>query len=359
MPLATSFSLENCLTITAQVPVVIPLDQIIANEFALRGVDVEDPDVLRMFDNIAEVGVLIPIRVRPALGPDHKTQKLTTDGRPKYSVIDGLHRFTGALRAKLPELSAIIVSADDAQVEKEQLMANLHRIPTKPYEYGKHLKAILGRDQTKTLLELADELKVSSDFIERRMGLINLHKDGVDENGDPTSTIGAMVDAGKITLANAVELAKLRPTDEQLNFVTDAVQMTTLLFGKKVTARIKELKDAKRAGRDPSEKVGFVPTPHFRRKEEVEAEIKQPSAMSVLIKAKGISDPVEAALFALRWSVSLDEQSIAAAKAKHDAREKERAAEVAARKAEREKRKQDEDVKDAEAKRLALTGGIA
>lgn len=316
----------------------LPLDQVTANEFALRGVDLEDPDVLRMFDNIKEVGILVPIRVRPAFNANNRDPKVTEDGRPVYSVIEGLHRYTGAVRGRLESIPAYVTSADDAEVEKQQLMANLHRIPTKPYEYGKHLKRILGRDQTKTCGELASELNVSSDFIEKRMGLGGLHKDGVDDKGEPTSTLGVLVDRGEIVLANAVELAKLKPSEEQLNFATQAMTMPTLQFGKLIKDRIKEIKDAKRAGRDPNETVGWTPSPHLRRKDDVAAEALSGSTLAILLKAKGITDPLEAAKFALTWAVQLDEQSLVKAKADHDASERERAAEVAARKAERAKK---------------------
>lgn len=318
--------------------VSLPLDQVTANEFALRQVDLEDPDVQRLFDNIKEVGVLTPIRVRPAFEANGTTPQLTAGGLQKYFVIDGLHRYTGAVRGRLDAIPVIIVTADDAEVEKQQLMANLHRIPTKPYEYGKHLKRILGRDQTKSKAQLADELSVSEDFIEKRMGLGSLHKDGVDEKGEPTSSIGVLVDQGKIVLANAVELAKLKPSDEQLNFVTQAMSMPTLQFGKLIKDRIKEIKDAKRAGRDPNATVSWSPSPHLRRRDDVFAESQSPTTITTLLRAKGIEPTdsvVSAVKFALTWAVQMDEQSQQVARAEHEAREKERALEVAERKKER------------------------
>lgn len=321
----------------------LPLDQLTANEFALRGVDLEDPDVLRMFDNIKEVGVLTPIRVRPAMSADGKSPKMTDDGRPIYYVIDGLHRYTGAVRGRLETVPAFIVTADDAEVEKQQLMANLHRIPTKPYEYGKHLKRILGRDQTKSKTQLAHELNVSEDFIEKRMGLGGLHKDGVDDKGEPTSSIGVLVDQGKIVLANAVELAKLKPSELQLDFVTQAMTMPTLQFGKLVKDKMKQLREAKQQGRQAGETVEWTPSPHLRKKEEIAAEAQSAAVISHLLRAQGI-DPTEEVLravkFALTWAVQLDEQSKAKAKADHDAKERERAAEIAERKAERAKKAQ-------------------
>lgn len=320
----------------------LPLDQVEANDVALRAVDLEDPGVQKMFDSIAKDGVLMPIRVRPSMLADKKTPKTLPDGRAVYQVIDGLHRFTGAVKGKLETIPVLVVSADDADVEKQQMKANLHRIPTKPYEYGKHLKRIIARDQTQTRKELANELNVSEEFLDGRLGLNGLHQDGKDENGEPTSSIGKLVDEGRITISNAMELARLKPSEEQLNFVTDAIEMKPIQFAQKVKLRIKELREAKQQARDPNEVTAFVPSCHFRDKGSVEAEFKSPHVLPLLIKSKGISDPIEAAKFALEWVLSLDEQSITAAKAKWDAREKERAADAAKRKAERAKKAHEE-----------------
>lgn len=328
----------------------LPLDQIEANEFALRTVDVEDPDVLNLFDNIAARGVQKPIGVRPATLGDKKTPKTTPDGRQIYSVKDGLHRYTGAVRAKLETVPVIIQPADDKQVKRDQIMDNLHVIPTKAYEYGAQLKDILSEDPTMTASELANQLNVNEDFLEKRLGLTGLHKDGVDGNGNPTSTIGALVDNGSICLGNAVALAKLKPTDEQLKFVDDAVQMKTIEFAKKISDRMKELRKAKMQGREAGEEVAWSPTAHFRKKADVEAELASPSQLPALLKAKGHDVSPAAIQEILKWAVHLDESSIVTAKAEHDAREKARLEKLEAAKKERERLKQVADAAVAAAK---------
>lgn len=328
-------------TIIASFP-MLPLEQVEANDVALRGVDLEDPDVVKLFDNIKVHGVGQSIRVRPAFMADKKTPKTLPDGRAVYQVIDGLHRFTGAVKGRLATIPALVVSIEDAEVEKEQLMMNLHRIPTKPYEYGKHLKRIIARDQTRTRNELANELQVSTDFLDKRLGLNGLHADGTDENNEPTSSIGKLVDQGKITLANAHELSRLKPSDEQVSFVQDAIEMQPLQFAKKIKDRMSEIRKAKLEARDPSQVVGFSPSAHLRKRDEVQMEYTSPVSLPALLKSKGISDPLEAARFALQWVLSLDEQSLTAARSKWEAREKERAADDADRKAERLKKAADE-----------------
>lgn len=332
----------------------LPLDQLEANEFALRQVDVEDPNVLLLFDNIAARGVKKPISVRPSFFADKKTQKTTADGRLVYNVVDGLHRYTGACRAKLPEVPVIIQAVSDSQARRDQVMDNLHVIPTKPYEYGQALRVILAEDNTVTLDELANELNVNVEFLERRLGLGGLHKDGVDEKGNPTSTLGTLVDKGDICLGNAVELAKLKPSEEQLAFKKDAVEMPTLQFAKKIKDHIKALREAKQKGKEGPVTVEFSPSAHFRKKQSVEAEIASPNELAALIKAKGITDPIEAAKFALNWALHMDEQSIAVQKAEWDAREKKRSEELAARKKQRaEKALEEANAAEAKAKAAA------
>lgn len=317
----------------------LSLDQIEANEFALRSVDLEDPNVQNLMDNIAARGVQKPIGVRPATLGDKKTPKLTPDGRQIYTVKDGLHRYTGAKLAKLPEVPVIVQAASDSQVKRDQIMDNLHVIPTKPYEYGAALKDILAEDPTTSISELANSLNVSEEFLEKRMGLNGLHKDGVDEKGNPTSKIGALVDKGDICLGNAVALAKLKPTEEQLAFIDDAIQMKSLDFAKKISDRMKQLRQAKQQGKEAAGEVPWTPSAHFRKKATVEAELAQPSQLPMLLKAKGFDVDPTVIKEILKWAVHLDEQSVVEQKAEHDAREKARTEKQAAAKAERERLK--------------------
>lgn len=319
----------------------LPHDQLEANEFALRTVDLEDPNVMNLMDNIAARGVQKPISVRPSTMGDKKMPKLTPDGRQVYSVKDGLHRYTGFKLAKgiLESCPVIVQAADDEQVELDQVMDNLHFIPTKPYEYGAGLKKALQRKQTMTKSELANKLNVSEDFIDARMGLNGLHKDGVDEKGEPTSTLGALVDKGDICLGNAVALATLKPSEEQLAFKDDAVQMKTLEFAKKISDRKKALRIAKQQGRTPGDSVPWSPSAHFRKKSDVEDELASPSQLPALLKAKGIDVPVEGIKFILQYVLQLDEQSIVIQKADYEAREKARIEKLKAAKDERERLK--------------------
>lgn len=333
----------------------LPLDQLEANEFALRQVDNENPAVKNLFDDIAIRGVEKPISVRPSRMGNKKDFKLTPDGRQIYSVKDGLHRFTGAVKAKLETVPVIVKDETDAQVKRNQIMDNLHVIPTEHYEYGAQLKDILSEDPTIVIGELAAELRVSEDFLRKRMGLTGLHKDGVDAKGNPTSTLGKLVDSGDICLGNALALAKLKPTEEQLGFKDDAVQMKTLEFAKKISDRMTALRKAKMAGKEAEPEIPWSPSAHFRKKATVEAELASPSQLPAILKAKGYEVSTDVIREILKWAVHLDEQSCVEQKNEHEAREKARLDKIAAAKAERERLKKVADDAIAAAKAATVT----
>jgi len=284
----------------------IDLANIEDNPNALRKVDLEDAKFERLVDSVRNVGILSAISVMDAL--DAKGEpKTDSNGNKVYRLVDGLHRVTAAREAGLKSIPAQVLKATEAQAMADQLIANAHKIETKPFEYSQHLVRILMRDQTCTIDELADRLTMDSAWLKKRLGLVNL---------DPE--VGKLVDEEKITVSNAVELAKLQPASEQIAFVDRAMSEQPQTFVPAVKERIKQLRAAKREGRKPGE-VQFVAVPHLRKPGEVKAEYEKPNIIPQLVKASGITDPVEAALFALKWFVHMDEASVAESRAKYEA----------------------------------------
>ncbi len=91
-----------------------------------------------------------------------------------------------------------------------------------------------------TAAELSVKLGKSPTWVGQRLNLTKL-----DEK------IQALVDDGTINLTNAIAMSKL-PVEEQGTFVERAITMTPAEFTPTVNARIKEVRDAKRQGRDPN-----------------------------------------------------------------------------------------------------------
>ena len=101
-----------------------------------------------------------------------------------------------------------------------------------------------------------------------------------------------------------------------------------------INARVKEVRDAKRQGRDPNAGE-FVPVEHLRKLAEIKGELAHPEVGPVLIKEQGLRKPEEIWKAAIAWVLQVDPASVEVAKAKHDARKKEEADNKEARKRER------------------------
>lgn len=292
---------------------VVPISMVRENPIALRQVNKKSETYPGLVDNVRAVGILSPPTVREMKDPE--------SGQKYYSLVDGLHRFNAAQDAGLEEIPVHVIQADEAEVLEIQLMANVHKVETKSVEYAKQLSRILANNPTMTVSQLAIKLGKSPTWIAGLLGLVKL----VDE-------IVPLVHEGKINLSNAIPLAKLAP-EEQIHFVDRAITMTPGDFAPTVNARIKELRDAKRQGREPGPSE-FKPMPHIRKKAEIEAEIASPNELITLIREQGLRTPAEIAKLALEWVLSLDPVSVATSRAKAEAYDAEQKAKADQRKKE-------------------------
>ena len=105
---------------------VIPMSEVRENPVALRAVNRESESYIGLRDSIRAVGILNAISVR--------LREENVDGENKtfYELIDGLHRYTCALDVGLTEIPVQIISLDNAQTLEAQIMANIHKVETKP-----------------------------------------------------------------------------------------------------------------------------------------------------------------------------------------------------------------------------------
>lgn len=284
----------------------VPVAQMRHGTVALREVNRASEEYLGLVDSVKLVGVLTPVTAREMR--DNET------GQKFYSLIDGLHRLTAAQDAGLEEIPCHILTMDECAVLESQIMMNIHKVETRPVEYSKQLGKILAHNTLMTATELSVKLGKSPGWVGQRLGLIKL-----DEK------IQKLVDDGTINLSNAIAMSKL-PAEEQGNFVERAMTMTPGEFTPTVNARAKELRDAKKQGRDPSPSE-FVPVPHMRNLGEVKAEHANPTIGPVMIREQGLKRPEDIWKAAITWVLRIDPQSVEVAKAKHDARKAQTAAE--------------------------------
>jgi ParB/RepB/Spo0J family partition protein len=300
-------------------PATIALEKIRVNPAALRDVNRNSPEFLDLVNSIKVSGVLNSICVRELPDPEHP-------GEFVYGLVDGLHRFTASKEAGLSEITANITSMDDGAVEEAQIIANIHRIETKPVEYSKGLIRILTRNPLMTEPELAQKLAKSPAWLKERLNLVKL-----------SDELQPLVDDGRIGLANAYALAKL-PTEEQVAFADRAQTMAPNMFLPLANARSKEIRDAARAGRS-AEPAEFTPVAHLRKMVELKNEIGSNEQGQVLTRKHNVTSVAEAFRLALQWACNIDPDSIAAQKADDDARKAAQAEAKEKAKAEREKKK--------------------
>jgi ParB/RepB/Spo0J family partition protein len=295
-------------------PKVVQLSQIRENPSALRNVNKTAEDYLGLVDSIRAKGVLNPVVVR---------EIKDSDGNITYGLIDGLHRFTGALDAGLTEIPANVIEASDAEVLEAQIITNIHKVETRPVEYSKQLMRILAGNPTMTAASLATKLAKSPTWISERLGLIKLE-----------ARIAKLVDEDKINLSNAYALAKL-PADEQAHFVDRAMTMQPNEFVPTVNTRVKELRDAKRQGRNPNA-AEFMPVPHCRKLGEIKTEFEQNEVGPRLVAELGLTTALEGFKTGVAWTLHMDSMSIEADRQKDADRRKKDEEVKAQRKADRE-----------------------
>lgn len=300
----------------------VPLNQIRPSEVALRSVNKDKEEYFELVQSIKEKGVLLPVLVQEI--KDKET------GKTVFGLIDGLHRYTGAIDAGLESLPVHVVTADEAERLEMQIIANLHVIETRPGEYSEQLKKLIALHPTMTVLEQANKLGKSVTWLNDRLSLVKL-----------TDEIKQLVNDGKINITNACNLAKL-PSEEQPNFVERAITMPPNEFIPTLAKRVKEIKDAKRQGREVEGPKPFEPAVYLQKLGDVKAELSEPNIGRGLINQFTLTNPIEVWNMAISWVLHLDPNSIDLAKAADEKRKKDREEANAKKKAEREEKKRQE-----------------
>jgi len=319
-------------TVVADQPAVtddvrmVPISLIHESEVALRGVERNSEKYLQLVDSIAKRGILNSILVREATDP--------ATGRMIYGLVDGLQRFSAAKDAGLSEVPARITSMSDGDLLEAQIIANIHKIETKPVQYTKQLVRIMSANPMLTLRELASKLSQSVPWLTDRLNLVKL-----DEK------IQKLVDEGQIRLTNAYALAKL-PVEEQPEWVDRAMTDGPSEFLPAVHSRVNDIKAAKRKGTD-TKKVEFSPTPFMRKLGEIKDEFNDFSMMDHVLSVEEAETPSDGWKACVKWLLHMDTEGVNAQKAKYDERQAKLQAEKERRASEREKKKQEDAAKKA------------
>lgn len=281
----------------------IPLDQIHEPDEALRKVDRTTEKYVGLVESVRIRSVMCPITVREIIDDDL--------GETIFGLVDGLQRFSASKDTGKETIPCHVISCEDGELIEAQVMANVHKIETRPVEYSRALLKILQNNPLLTRADLANRLAKTGPWISERLGLLKL-----------LPTIGELVDDDKVGLSNAYALAKL-PIEEQKDFLDRARTMAPQQFTPTVTARVKELRDAKRKGRDATPEA-FQPIAILRTRKQLAAEMDTSTVGPALCKEVKPKTPVDAFALAVRWALTLDPTSVEVQKAHYEERQAEK-----------------------------------
>lgn len=278
---------------------VISISEIKENPVALRAVNRESEEFIGLRDSIREVGILNAINVRL------RTEEVDGQVHEFYELVDGLHRYTAALDCGVEQLAVTVMSLEDTEVLEAQMMANVHKIDTRPIEYTRQMTRIFAGNPTMTVSDMAARVCKSPPWVSQRLGLLKL-----------AVAIQELVDDSKITISNAVSLSKL-PESEQANYVDQAMTMGADEFAPTVQARAKELRKAAREGRDAGE-VTFEPVARLQKLGALKDEYSGAQVGPSLCETHGATTGPEGFALGVAWALNLDPVSVAAQRAKAD-----------------------------------------
>lgn len=311
----------------------VPTDQIEIGEISLRDAQLDDPKYKQMLASIEKEGIFENLLVTPSE---------TSPGM--YLLVNGLQRITCAQTLGLEEVPVKVVPADEAKLHSLQIQSNLHRVDTKPSQFGASIRRMMELNTDLTVVDLADELNVSVKYINERIGLKTLLPE-----------IAEQVDSGEITASAGFALSKL-PPEEQPQYVARAVSLPIDQFTSQVSTRVKDIREATKEGRKLAAET-FTPIPRRRSKTEIEEEHKKHKVRAELVT----EDMTAVAAFdlAIAWTLQMDPASVETEREKWEAERKGREERAAARAANNEKKKKDAAAKEENAAAAAVAAATA
>lgn len=286
-------------------------------EVALRAVDTTSEEFLGLVSSIERDGILNAISV-------------TDLGDGTYGLVDGLHRYTAAKAAGLKTLPVVIKDLDAVRLMEAQIIANIHKVDTKPVDYTKQLYRLMNADPLMTIGDLASRLSRPVSWLNQRLSLSNL-----------TKPIQELVNEGQINLSNAYALAKL-PQEEQAEYVDRAQTDPPGQFVPVVSQRVKQIRDANKKGKDaaPAE---FEPISRLISKKDVEAVLNNPSTVAAkVLEEEGVSDLQGAFTAALKWVLNLNKSGVEEQRARYEQRKAQLKEAQEKAKKQREEKRQEE-----------------
>jgi ParB/RepB/Spo0J family partition protein len=270
----------------------LPLSDIVIEGENLRAVRPADSDFLEIRESISSKGVLMPIVVSP---------RTDVDGNPYYLLVDGAHRYTACQHLGIEEIPVSIrETSGTVEVLEIQIAANAQKADTKPAEYAQGLKTLMAADPLMTKADLANMVNKSVQWVDKMLSLTKIKNEEIVQK----------IDGGEVSVMNAYQLAKL-DSEDQVEFLAQAITEPAKDFQDIVNARIKANKEAAKAGKSKGERT--FPGKAVRRKDSEITAVSEDSALvGSIVADAGASTLEEAFILGLQYTLSLDPQTLAA-----------------------------------------------
>ncbi|MEX2625676.1 MAG: ParB/RepB/Spo0J family partition protein [Ilumatobacteraceae bacterium] len=207
------------------------VDQIVPNPRQPRDVFDED-ELAGLATSIADMGILQPLVVRP-----------TPDGR--YELVAGERRLRAARLAGLERVPAVVRHTDDADLLKEALVENIHRVQLNPLEEAAAYRQLLD-DFGFTQEELAARIGKSRPAISNALRLLSL-----------PAPVQRRVAAGVLSAGHAKALLSIDDGDEMGRVADRIVAEGLSVRATEELVRVRYLDDDEPAGgrRQPRRRV--------------------------------------------------------------------------------------------------------
>lgn len=184
---------------------VLPVERIVPNPKQPRSI-FERSDLEELSDSIKQVGLLQPIVVRHVSPtPGDRTQ-----GERTYELIMGERRLRAAELAGLKEIPAIVRDTEDADLLRDALLENLHRVDLNPLEEAAAYAQLL-EDFSCTQEELSQKIARSRPQIANTLRLLKL-----------PASVQSWVAAGVLSSGHARALLGLE-TSKEMEELADRV----------------------------------------------------------------------------------------------------------------------------------------
>lgn len=242
----------------------------------------------------------------------------------RFQIIDGHRRYRATICAGLDSMALNVLDLDDEKYLAAQIACNsMHKV-TDRIDLALHLdKLRRASDEEISLGDLALICERSKSWVSKTLNLNHLHPQ-----------FKQAVKRDEVSIGNAHWVARL-PLPEQWQYLDDAKTMPTRDFEKKLQQALRDYQEQIKQGK--LSKLGIDGMkPNMRNLKIIEEEMGKPSQLPLMIASAGITNPVDAAVLALKWAFRVDPVTIEERKEKMLVHERQRLNDTSLRRQERD-----------------------